>query len=130
MVGMLNALTVNLTHLASERPSRTLIASTCRRLQRFFQYVRLDPDWPVPLLAAMIGSDRFILVLDRTNWKIGRSEVNFPVLAAVTRRLRVPLFWMPLPHGGNSPTEDRMALIRRLPSALHGLFHPDPARRP
>jgi hypothetical protein len=113
MVGMLNARTVNLTHLASQRPSRTLIASTYRRLQRFFQYVRLDPDWAVPLLAAMIGTDRFILALDRTNWKIGRSEVNFLVLAAVTRRLRVPLFWVPLPHGGNSATADRMALIRR-----------------
>lgn len=113
MIGMLNARTVNLTHLASQRPSRTLIASTYRRLQRFFQHVRLAPDWSVPLLAAMIGSDRWILVLDRTNWKIGRSEVNFLVLAAVTRRLRVPLIWVPLPHGGNSATADRMALIRR-----------------
>ena len=113
MLGMLNARTVNLTHLASQRPSRTLIASTYRRLQRFFQYVRLDPDWAVPLLAAMIGTDRWTLVLDRTNWKIGRSEVNFLVLAAVTRRLRVPLIWVPLPHGGNSATADRMALIRR-----------------
>ena len=113
MLGMLNARTVNLTHLASQRPSRTLIASTYRRLQRFFQYVRLDPDWAVPLLAAMIGTDRWTLVLDRTNWKIGRSEVNLLVLAAVTRRLRVPLIWVPLPHGGNSATADRMALIRR-----------------
>ena len=113
MLGMLNARTVNLTHLASQRPSRTLIASTYRRLQRFFQYVRLDPDWAVPMLAAMIGTDRWILALDRTNWKIGRSEVNFLVLAAVTRRLRVPLIWVPLPHGGNSATADRMALIRR-----------------
>ena len=113
MVGMLNARTVNLTHLASQRPSRTLIASTYRRLQRFFQYVRLDPDWAVPLLAAMIGTDRWTLVLDRTNWKIGRSEVNLLVLAAVTRRLRVPLIWVPLPHGGNSATADRTALIRR-----------------
>jgi hypothetical protein len=113
MIGMLNARTVNLTHLASQRPSRTLIASTYRRLQRFFQHVRLDPDWAVPLLAAMLGTDRFILVLDRTNWKIGRREVNLLVLAAVTRRLRVPLVWVPLPHGGNSATADRMALIRR-----------------
>jgi hypothetical protein len=113
MVGMLNARTVNLTHLASQGPSGTLIASTYRRLQRFFQHVRLDPDWAVPLLAAMIGSDRWTLALDRTNWKIGRSEVNFLMLAAVTRRLRVPLFWVPLPHGGNSATADRIGLIRR-----------------
>ena len=41
VVGMISARTVNLSHLASERPSTALIASTYRRLQRFFQHVRL-----------------------------------------------------------------------------------------
>jgi len=35
------ARTVNLTHIVTERPSRALVASTCRRLQRFFQHVIL-----------------------------------------------------------------------------------------
>ena len=113
IIGMLGARTVNLGHIATERGGKALPASTYRRLQRFFQYVRLDPDWAVPILAAMIGTDRWILALDRTNWKVGRTEVNFLVLAAVTRRFRVPLLWVPLPHGGNSATEDRIALMRR-----------------
>ena len=33
------------------------------------------------------------LALDRTQWKIGKLEVNYLVLAAVTRRFRVPLIW-------------------------------------
>jgi len=113
VVGLLGARTVNLGHIATTRGGTALPASTYRRLQRFFQHVRLDPDWAVPMLAAMIGADRWILALDRTNWKIGRAEVNFLVLAALTRRLRVPLFWVPLPHGGNSATGDRIALMRR-----------------
>lgn len=35
------ARTVNPTHIVTERPSRALVASTCRRLQRFFQHVIL-----------------------------------------------------------------------------------------
>ena len=37
VVGMIGARTVNLGHVASERPGAALTASTYRRLQRFFQ---------------------------------------------------------------------------------------------
>ena len=114
VIGMIGARTVNLEHIACERPGTSvLVASTYRRLQRFFQFVKLDQDWAVPIIAAMIGAERWTLALDRTNWKIGRTEVNYLVLAAVTRRFRVPLFWTLLPHGGSSATEDRIALMRR-----------------
>jgi hypothetical protein len=113
VVAMVSGRTVNLSHLAAERPGDVLVDSTYRRLQRFFQDVTLGPDWAVPILAAMVGTERWTLALDRTSWKIGRAEVNFLVLAAITRRFRVPLFWVPLPHGGNSATGDRIALMRR-----------------
>ena len=44
VVGMVTARTVNLSHLACERPTTALVASTYRRLQRFFQHVRLGAD--------------------------------------------------------------------------------------
>jgi hypothetical protein len=113
IVGMIGARTVNLGHVATERGGRTRPASTYRRLQRFFQFFGLGPDWAAPMLAAMLGTERWTLVLDRTQWAIGRSEVNYLVLAAVTRRKRVPLFWMLLPHRGSSSTADRIALMRR-----------------
>jgi len=76
-----------------KRGRGVLIASTYRRLQRFFQHVDLDPDWAVPILAQLIGSTgAWTLALDRTNWKIGTRDVNYLVLAVITRRFRVPLF--------------------------------------
>jgi hypothetical protein len=45
LVGMISARTVNLGHIACEREGTARIASTYRRLQRFFQHVRLGPDW-------------------------------------------------------------------------------------
>jgi hypothetical protein len=120
VVAMVSARTVNLSHLAAERPGTALVASTYRRLQRFFQYVRLGRDlgrdWSAPLvaeLAGLQGSRAWYLALDRTQWRIGGHEVNFLVLAAVTRRFRVPLMWTMIRGRGNSNTHQRIALMRR-----------------
>jgi hypothetical protein len=116
VVAMVSARTVNLSHLAAERPGSALIASTYRRLQRFFQHVRLGRDWAAPItaeLAGLRGSGSWYLALDRTQWRIGSHEVNFLVLAAVTRRFRVPLMWTVIPGRGNSSSRQRIALMRR-----------------
>jgi len=116
VVAMVSARTVNLSHLAAERPGTTLVASTYRRLQRFFQYVRLGPDWAAPItaeIAGLRGSGSWYLALDRTQWRIGSREVNFLVLAAVTRRYRVPLMWTLISSRGNSSTGQRITLMRR-----------------
>ena len=114
VVGMVGARTVNLGHIATEAGRGVLIASTYRRLQRFFQHVDLGPDWAVPIVARLIGStSAWTLALDRTNWKIGTRDVNYLVLAVVTRRFRVPLFWTLLDGPGNSATETRIALMTR-----------------
>jgi hypothetical protein len=114
VVAMVSARTVNLSHLAAERPGSALIASTYRRLQRFFQHVRLGRDWAAPIAAKLAGlRGSWYLALDRTQWQIGTREVNFLVLAAVTRRVRVPLMWTVIPGRGCSNSRQRIALMRR-----------------
>ena len=54
-----------------------------------------------------------MLALDRTTWKIGTRDVNYLVLAVVTRRFRVPLMWSLLDGPGNSATAARVALMTR-----------------
>ena len=89
--------------------------STYRRLQRFFQHVDLGPDWAAPIVARLIGATGpWTLALDRTNWKIGTRDVNYLVLAVVTRRFRVPLFWTLLLDGPvTAATKTRIALMTR-----------------
>jgi hypothetical protein len=114
IVGVIGARTVNLSHVASERGGSVLWASTYRRLQRFFQYVRLPQDWAAGVLAGLCGpAGRWTLVLDRTNWSVGRAEINMLVLALSTRRHRIPLMWTQLGRKGNSGTPERIALLER-----------------
>ena len=115
LAGIANTRTVNLSHLASQFPGDALHDSNYRRLQRFFQHVRLDEDTAARLIVKMLKLlDRpRLLALDRTNWKLGSRDVNVLVLAVVTERFRIPLMWTLLDHAGNSSMAQRVALIRR-----------------
>ncbi len=114
LVGLANGRTVNLSHLASQFPGDAQHGSNYRRLQRFFQFVRLDGDIAARLIVQMLNLDRpKLLALDRTNWKLGSRDVNVLVLAIVTRRFRVPLMWVLLDHAGSSATAQRIALMER-----------------
>ena len=44
IVGVLTSRTVNLTHIAGTFPTRAEVSSNYRRLQRFFEQVKLDYD--------------------------------------------------------------------------------------
>ena len=87
---LVNVRTVNLTHIASQFSATAKATSSYRRLQRFFQFVRLDEDC---LARAVVTLSKvnppWILCLDRTNWKLGKSNVNILMLCIVTRRLIV-----------------------------------------
>lgn len=113
-VAMLSARAANLSVLASERAGTVQVSSTYRRLQRFFQLAPLGEDWAAPVVAGLLRLDGpLTLVLDRTNWKVGRHEINLLVLAVATRRHRVGLMWTVLDRAGNSGAAARIALIDR-----------------
>ncbi len=112
VIGIASVRTVNLSHICGEMPTRAKGESTYRRLQRFFQFVDLEQDWSARLVVRMLGlTGSWTLCLDRTNWKIGRQEINILVLAVATRRFRVPLIWTVLGKAGNSNTQERIALM-------------------
>lgn len=114
LIGLIQGRTVNLTHIASQCHGSARHASKYRRLQRFFQHVRLDQAVIAALVVRMLKLARpKCLALDRTQWKLGRTDVNILMLAIVTRRFRVPLLWSVLDHRGNSNTEQRIALVQR-----------------
>ena len=114
LIGIASARTVNLSHLSGEMPTQAKVESTYRRLQRFFQHVVLGEDWSAQLVIRMLGLfGNWNLCLDRTNWKIGRKQINLLVLAVATRPYRVPLIWTVLGKAGNSNTKERIALMKR-----------------
>jgi Transposase DDE domain len=113
-LGLLSARTTNLSVLAAERVAAASTASTHRRYQRFFQFADPGEDWAAPVVTALAGIEGpRTLILDRTNWKVGRREINLLMLAVKTRRGRLGLMWTVLDRAGNSGAKERIALIER-----------------
>jgi len=54
-----------------------------------------------------------ILAMDRTNWKIGKKNINFLTLALVYKGVAIPLMWICLDKQGNSNTKERIAFFKR-----------------
>lgn len=114
IVGLINGRTVNLSHIAGAFHGPAKIESNYRRLQRFFQHVRLDEDWLAKALVVMLRLvPPFRLCLDRTNWKLGKTPINLMVLCIVTKQVRIPILWTILDRDGTSTLAQRRALIER-----------------
>ncbi|MDX8443953.1 IS4 family transposase [Mesorhizobium australafricanum] len=114
IVALVQGRTVNLSHVASHFPGAAQHGSNYRRLQRFFQSIRLDQAVVAQLVVRMLNLSRpKYLALDRTNWKVGCKDINILMLAIVTRRFRVPLLWTVIDRQGNSNTGQRIELMRR-----------------
>jgi transposase len=58
------------------------------------------------------------LVVDRTNWKRGKKNVNLLTIGGLFQNNFVPLMWTQLDKRGNSNFDDRKNLITRLLSLL------------
>lgn len=114
MASILKAGTVNLNRLAPHIESAAQTASVHRRLERFFNEVRLDESEVARLVVAALGlaGKPWHLAMDRTNWQFGKTDLNILVLSVALDDLCVPLFWRVLDKAGNSNTAERIDLMQ------------------
>ncbi|WP_221091184.1 IS4 family transposase [Deinococcus aquaedulcis] len=89
-----------------------------QRLLRFVRFTMPDGLYTAFVLKLLPPGDLW-LILDRTNWKLGKSDVNILLLSATWKSFSFPLLWILLPHGGSSAQVDRNALLARF-LALRG----------
>ena len=56
--------------------------------------------------------------MDRTNWKLGKLNINILVLGIVYKRIAFPIIWISLSKQGNSNTAERITLMERFLAIL------------
>ena len=54
------------------------------------------------------------MILDRTNWKWGKTPFNILMLSIAYRGISIPLFWAALDLEGNSTTGERIAILKQV----------------
>ena len=100
--------TINLTQVASAFKSEVKEESSYRRVCRFFTRFSFDMSRIVLLIFCLFPrGDKCILILDRTNWKWGKTPINILMLSIAYRGIGIPLFWVVLNLESSSCAEDK-----------------------
>ena len=113
--GLLQLRTVNLRILSLSFPEKSKASSSYRRIQRFLASF----SFPLDRLSRFvwdhfIGQAPIVLAIDRTNWKLGRSNINILMLSICREGFAVPLMWKVLGNKrGNSSQKERIELMKR-----------------
>ena len=96
IISMLQCRTVNLALLCNAMPSnKAKSESWYRRLQRFVAEVSLPWRALSKMLVSMMAleeRDKWVLCMDRTNWKFGKKHINILYLAVSFNGIAIPLF--------------------------------------
>ncbi len=94
-----------------------------RRFQRFFASCALPARHVGALILALAPkpADGWVLAMDRTNWRFGKTHVNLLVVTVILNGVGLPIAWKMLPKttkSGNSRHGHRIALIGQVLSIL------------
>jgi hypothetical protein len=111
IVALIQVSTINLTKIAAAFPGKTKVDSHYRRLQRFFQNFRFNQFIVAQIIISFLPLDKFILSMDRTNWKFGKVDINILTVGIVYKGICFPIIWKFLKKRGNSNTSERMEII-------------------
>lgn len=123
LVNILQALflvrTVNLTQIAQAFYSSAKEESVYRRIQRFFKNFSFDMSFIVILACKFFTwGEPCVLLLDRTNWKWGKKHINILMLSMEHLGIGIPIFWIVLNKAGNSSTNDRTKVLKKVIKAI------------
>lgn len=119
VLGVISCRDVSLQKLSAFQGSDAKDSSQYRKLQRFFK----DCDIPWKDTAQLILSripkpkDGYVLSMDRTNWKYGKTHINILTIGVVIGKVAIPIIWVTLPQTtkrGNSNSHQRISLTKRL----------------
>ena len=118
---ILAAQTTNLS-MAAKRMSKVLgkiikFDAAYARLIRFFQTgnsIGILQFVCILAIKTFCQNPDCYLLLDRTNWKYGKTHINLLVIGLLYRDVFIPLVWLDLGRAGNSNSNQRLILIDEL----------------
>lgn len=112
---LLKVRSVNFNRLATGYHNGAQLSSKIRRIQRFFSEFEFQESVYCQLIIKMLPiSGKYCLSLDRTNWKLGKRNINILFLSVLYEGVGLPVFWCVLgDKRGNSSQTERIELLER-----------------
>ncbi len=113
LTALLTGRKASLHQIASLLPGPANAEAKRQELRRLLDQPALtQPVW-ARAIAVLLPKGKWVLALDRTEWKVGKKPVNVLVLAVVFAGCAVPLLWSVLDKPGASDTQERKDLLQR-----------------
>lgn len=112
---LLQVRTVNLTQISAAFQTDVKEESCYRRICRFFTGFSFDMSIITIMIVSLFPLEgKWLLILDRTNWKWGKAPINILMLSIAYKGISLPLFWSALDLEGNSTTGERITILKRV----------------
>lgn len=92
--------------------------SKAKVVARTFHDAELTEQDVLDILLPLLPDGKLVFVLDRTNWKHGKTHVNILALGVVLAGVVIPLVREIIEHAGNSCAKTRIKLLSRLLKAI------------
>jgi hypothetical protein len=82
--------------------------SSLRHVQRFFAEFSFYSLIIIRLIYSLLPEEPpYMLSMDRTNWKFGKTDINILMLSVCYKDVSIPLIWKLLPKRGNSNANEK-----------------------
>lgn len=105
--------TVNLSQISHFFKSSTKQESSYRRIRRFFAGFSFDRTVIIPMVLTLFGLKKdLLLILDRTNWKWGKKDINIMLISVAYRGIGIPIYWQVSANSGSSSTATRKQVLK------------------
>jgi hypothetical protein len=119
VMAVIEARTVSLHWMAQSGASEVKSESKYRRFQRFFALFSFRQQAVGALILSFLPKppEGWVLAMDRTNWKFGKTHINLLVVTVVLEGVGFPVAWIMLPartKRGNSNKHHRIAVMERV----------------
>ena len=115
ILSLIKLRSVNFTKLANALNGTVKQQSNYRRIQRFFAHFDLSYECVSRLILHLlpVKSD-FTISIDRTNWKLGKFNINILTAGIIYEGVAFPICWHLLPKRGNSNSDERIHLMQEM----------------
>ena len=115
-LALIKVRTVNLVQIALALPGDAKKESKYRRIQRFFSEIHIDTETLAKFIITQLPLSKYALLIDRTNWKFGKTYQNILFIAISYNGFTIPILHIILPQSkksGNTNTQERIELLQR-----------------
>ncbi len=111
IMAIIKVRSVNSSEVSKALNPKTKRDSNQRRIENFFSKQEMNYEEIALLILYIIPVRKYKLIIDRTNWKYGSSDINIFMLCVKYKGIGIPVYWTCLNKRGNSNTSERIELL-------------------